>query len=65
MDEIDVWRTAAEMIRQFQDEAALTAALRADALLEQGDAEGFRIWVRVVGAINELERRPGTSDPRN
>jgi len=44
------------MIRQFQTDAAVTAALRADALLDQGGIEGFMVWKRVVAAINELAR---------
>ena len=63
MDEIDIWRTAAEMIRQLQADAAVSAALRADALLDQGDTQGFNVWKRVVAAINELERtRPKASE---
>jgi hypothetical protein len=65
MEEIDIWRAAAEMIRQFGEDAAVTAGMRADALLEQGDGAGFRVWVRVVTAINELERKPSASEPRN
>ncbi|MEI9990564.1 MAG: hypothetical protein WDM86_11045 [Rhizomicrobium sp.] len=60
MEDIDIWRTAAEMIRQFQEDAATTAALRADALLDGGDVDGFHVWKRVVLAINDLQKtRPG------
>ena len=56
MEEIDVWRTAAEMRRQFGADAAIISGTRADALLDQGDIDGFNVWKRVVAAINELER---------
>lgn len=56
MDEIDTWRAAAEMMRQHEEDAALEAALKADAHLEKGDMEGFRAWKRIVDAINTLER---------
>ena len=38
---IDIWRAVNLMIEMFAGEAALKAAMRADALLEQGDTEGF------------------------
>lgn len=57
MEEIDIWRTAAEMFRQVQAHAGVTAALRADALLDQGDTEGFAVWKRVVAAIEDLARK--------
>jgi hypothetical protein len=54
MTERDIWIAANEMIKAFGDEAGLHAAVRADALRDQGDEEGYAIWARVVAAIKEL-----------
>ncbi len=50
------------MIEMFGEDATLRAAMRSDALLEQGDAEGFFVWKRIARAIDHLsqqERQPG------
>lgn len=56
MDGIDVWRTAHLLLKEYGSEASLIAAKRADALLAQGEMEGFAVWRGVVDAITELER---------
>lgn len=56
MDDIDIWRAAQQMRKQFGIDAAIQAALRADKLLDQGDTDGHGVWNRVVAAINELDR---------
>jgi hypothetical protein len=65
MDDLDIWRTAGTLIRMYgPDEAALTAALRADALLDQGDTDGYFAWKRITRAIDELQRtKPAEGDP--
>ena len=55
MDEIDLWRAAQLMIGQHGESAALQAAMRSDALLDQGDVRGAEVWRRIVGIINRLE----------
>jgi hypothetical protein len=61
MDEIDIWRTAAEMIRQFGAVAEVTAAKRSGAFADHGDIEGAAVWVRVTRAIAELQRKTPAS----
>jgi len=53
------------MVKQFGYDAVLTAARRADALLDQGDAEGFAIWKRIVDSIGTLQRAPCGGDVRH
>jgi hypothetical protein len=53
------------MIREYPEDAAIITAMRADALLDQGDCEGCKIWQRVVKAINELGRKPASCEPRH
>lgn len=53
---IDIWRIANEMMKLYGAEAAFKASLRADKLLELGDADGFHVWKRVSQAIQELTK---------
>ena len=57
MDEIDIWRSAEVLRKQFGAGAAIMAAMRADQLLDEGDLQGCAVMQRVVDAINDLERR--------
>lgn len=57
MHPIDIWQTATLLMRHYGNEASFNAACRADVLLEKGDDIGFAVWVRILHAIEELERR--------
>ena len=61
MEEIDLWRAADQMIRLYGPDAALQAGLRADKMLDQGDVDGFHVWKRIAGAIEDLERKQQTA----
>jgi hypothetical protein len=65
MDDIDVWRSANQMIKRFGTDASVRAAMRADVLFDLGDIAGYRVWKRVVDAINELNRRTRDGDALN
>jgi len=66
VEDIDVWRSAHHMMKRYGDDAAVKAAMRADALLAAGDTAGFQVWQRVVAAIGELGReKPSASEPVN
>ncbi len=56
VDEIDIYRAARLLIDQHGEVAATHAAKRADALLEDGDMEGSRVWLSIREAIEELLR---------
>ena len=63
VDDIDIYRSANLLIKQHGKEAAVFAAMQADACLEAGDLEGKLTWIRVIAAIEELqdkERPAGT-----
>jgi hypothetical protein len=63
MDDLEVWRTAGTFISlRSADEAVPVAARRIDALLDQGDAEGYFVWKRVTQAIDDLWRSKPRSD---
>jgi len=55
MIEIDIWRAACEMFEIYELGAGWNAGLRANHLLEQGDVDGFHVWVRIANAIKELQ----------
>ena len=55
--EIDIFRSAAVLIREHGEDATLEAAQRADAMLEKGDMEGCAVWKRIVRAVEELHRK--------
>ena len=66
MDDIDIWRSANQFMKMHGDDAAVVAANLADARLEDGDMGGFRVWQRIVAAINELNRtKPSAGEPTN
>ncbi len=58
--DLDIYRSANELIEQHGKDAPIHAAMRADELMETGDMEGRAVWIRIVKAIEELlsEERP-------
>ena len=58
--DIDIWRCAALMIKQYGDNAAVEAAARADEYREKDELDGEWVWVRITEAIDELSKvQPG------
>jgi hypothetical protein len=57
MDEIDIWRVADLLMKEYGEEASYLASKRADAMLEQRDPEGYTAWLKVVKAIETLRSR--------
>ena len=64
ISDIDIYRSANELIKQYGDAADIEAAMRADELAEDGDMEGQVVWLRIVKAIEELlsGERPGDAE---
>lgn len=50
----DIYSSANELIKQYGKDAPIHAAMRADELMEKGDMEGPRVWIRIVRAVEEL-----------
>ena len=48
--------SAQAIMKEHGKKAEVHAAMRADALLEAGDLEGQRVWLRIIAAIEELLR---------
>ncbi len=56
----EIWQAAGAMVKRYGDDAATEAAMRADELLVEGDAEGYAIWRRIMEAVQGLsETEPG------
>jgi hypothetical protein len=53
---LDIWRAANVLVKEYGDEAPLIAARRCDALLADGDADGERVWKGILRAVEELRR---------
>ncbi len=62
--DLDIYRSANELIKQHGDAADIEAATRADELMEAGDMEGRAVWIRIVKAVEELlsEERPDDAE---
>ena len=54
--DLDIWRAAQVMVKRYGKDAATEAAMRADEFLDQGIIDGQRVWMRIVQAIEELQR---------
>ncbi len=60
-DQNDIYRSAKLLIDQYGSvEAEIHAAQRVDAMLEQGDMDGRRVWVRILEAVKELSHTTPT-----
>ncbi len=62
--DLDIYRSANELIKQFGMAADIEAAMRADERLAAGDMGGEAVWLRIVRAIEELlsEERPDDAE---
>ncbi len=58
--DLDIFRSANVLVKQHGQDAPIHAAMRADAMLERADLDGYAVWKRVLRAVEELQRRePG------
>ena len=59
MDEKDIWRTAAQLIKQHGEKAGEIANLRMIFMMEKKDADGQAAWGRITQAVAELTKVKG------
>jgi hypothetical protein len=52
----DIYAAANLMLKRYGEDAAIEAAKRADELMAAGDMDGRRKWLRIMKAIEELQR---------
>ncbi len=55
--ELDVWRSANVLVKKHGKDAPIEAAMRADAMLEASDLDGYAVWRRILAAVKELLRK--------
>ncbi len=62
--DLDIYRSANELIKQHGEAADIEAAMRADERLAAGDMEGEAVWLRIVKAIEALlsKERPADAE---
>ena len=56
LDDIDIFRSAKLLIDRHGEDAPIQAAMRADALMDQGDMDGRAVWLRIKSAVEEMLR---------
>ena len=56
IDDLDIFRAAAVLIKRHGPDAAIEAARRADQYLAAGDPEGSAVWKRILAGVLELTR---------
>ncbi len=55
--DLDIYRTANLLVKQHGEDAPIEAAIRADAMLEAGDLDGYAVWRRILRAVVEMLSR--------
>ncbi len=53
--DLDIYRSANLLVKQHGEDAPIHAAMKADAMLESGDLDGYAVWKRVLRAVEELQ----------
>ncbi len=60
LTEIDIYCSTNVLLKRHGPDAPIHAAMRADAMLEAGDLDGYAVWKRILRAVGELqETEPG------
>ncbi len=54
--ELDIFRSANLLVKQHGQDAPIHAAMRADAMLDKGDLDGYAVWKQILRAVEELGR---------
>jgi hypothetical protein len=57
ISERDIWASANVLVKRYGADARAEAVKRADDLRAEGDAQGQQVWLRIAGAIEELQRQ--------
>ncbi len=53
--DLDIYRAAQALVKKHGEDAPIHAAMRGDAMLEKGDLDGYAVWKRILGAVEELQ----------
>ncbi len=55
--DLDIYRSANALVKQHGQDAPIHAAMRADAMLDTGDLNGYAVWRRIIKAAYEEHPR--------
>ena len=53
--DLDIYRSANVLVKRHGQDAPIQAAMRADAMPDKGDLDGFSVWKRILRAVGELQ----------
>jgi len=53
--DLDNYRSANLLVNHHGQDAPIHAAMRADAMIEAGDLDGYATWKRIIKAVEELQ----------
>jgi hypothetical protein len=53
--DLKIWCSARLLVKRYGENAPIYAAMKADAILEAGDLDGYRTWKRILWAVGELQ----------
>ncbi len=53
--DIDILRSAQLLVKRHGADAPIHAAMRADAMLDKRDLDGYAAWRRILRAVEELQ----------
>ncbi len=54
--DLDIYRSANVLVKRHGPDAPIHAAMRADAMLDKCDLDGYAVWKRILKAVGELQR---------
>lgn len=61
MNDREAYITASTLLKKHGELAWLHATTKAETLLEQGDIKGQRVWLKIIKAIDDLQRQDSDS----
>ncbi len=53
--DLDIYRSANALVKRHGQDASIEAAMRANAMLDKGDLDGYAVWRRILRAVEELQ----------
>ncbi len=54
--DLGIYQSARALVKRHGQDAPIHAAMRADAMLDKDDLDGFSVWKRILWAVEELQR---------
>ncbi|MCH9000244.1 MAG: hypothetical protein IID48_18555 [Proteobacteria bacterium] len=59
--DLDIYRSAQALVKRHGEDAPIHVNMRADAMLDKGDLDGFSVWKRIRRAVEEMQREIATA----